>query len=113
MLWANGESGHWLSMGPDGMRLNGKPVSEPPEWFEPGRAPDMVFGPMLPWSGGECPVNPDTVVRAVFRGRRPYIGRAIWPELPERGKASMWRHAPCAGRHNPAYDIIGYQEALS
>lgn len=111
-VWLNGENGHHFSAGEGGAALNGKPTIVVPKWVG-DRPPDMVFGEIKDWHGGDCPVDPDTIVRCIFLGRRPYIGQAIYPALPERAKAAMWQHAPCEGRCDPAMDIIGYQVRIA
>ena len=80
-VWLNPDNGHHYALGPDGATLNGMPTVGRPEWIA-DRPADAAYGPMKPWGGGECPVPPETPVRAVFRGRRPYIGPAIWPSFP-------------------------------
>lgn len=66
-------------------------------------------GPLIPWGGGECPVHPEARVRCHFRGRRPYVGPAINPNVPQDKQASIWRHAPFYGRTDPAFDIVAYE----
>lgn len=111
-VWTNAQNGHHFADGPGGMTVNGKAVSGIPEWAD-GRAPDMVFGPMIEWGGGDCPVDPDTYVRCIFRGRRPYLRQAIYPGLSQDAKRAMWMHAPFLTRNDPNMDIIGYQVRLS
>jgi hypothetical protein len=106
-VWTNHRNGHHFSEGPEGMYLNGFPATERPIWAT--GAPDAVFGPLVPWHGGECPVDANMVVRCIFRGRRPYIGPAIWPDYPKGKEAAMWAHAPFPGRPNPDGDIVAYQ----
>ena len=67
------------------------------------------YGPLIGWNGGECPVPPDTQVRCFFRGRNPYSGPAIWPQLRDEDQATMWHHAPSGRRFDPAADIVAYQ----
>lgn len=107
-VWVNAATGHHYAEGPRGAELNGFPAYGLPDWCE-GRAPDAFYGPLIQWNGGKCPVPPDTLVRCIFRGRRPYLDVAIWPHLPERAKESMWMHAPAPGRVDPDFDIIAYQ----
>lgn len=107
-IWINEQTGHHYSEGADGASLNGSPVEGKPDWAV-GRGPDVVFGAFFPWHGGDCPVPPDTEVRCLFRGRRPYVGPAIWPSLPDSAKANMWKHAPAPGRPDPMNDIVAYQ----
>ncbi len=107
-VWFNPLLGHHFAQGDDGCTLNGMPTVGVPEWAE-GRPPDAAYGPVKPWAGGACPVSPDADVRCIFRGRRPYLGKAIWPGLPERYKGAMWLHSPAPGRTDPTADIVGYQ----
>lgn len=107
-IWKNPVSGHQYEDGEFGRLLNGNPVTEAPQWAA-GRDPDFVFAPARKWDGGECPVDPQDVVRCLFRGRLPYVGAAIWDGLPDDAKAVMWRHAPHGKRINPDADIIAYQ----
>lgn len=109
-VWFNKENGHQYEEGELGNLLNGKSAEVRPDWVN--GLPDYVFGPLSPWSGGDCPIPPSAYVRCLFRGRRPYIGPAIWPELPDSGKAAMWRHAPAPGRSNPASDIVAFQARI-
>ena len=111
-IWRNAENGHHFAIGPSGMSLNGKPVSCAPEWSI-GRPADEEYGPIIEWAGGECPVSPSTDVRCIFRGRRPYVGKAIWDGLPNNAQKVMWHHAPAPGRSNPASDIVAYQVRVS
>jgi hypothetical protein len=111
-VWFNEANGHHFSMGEGGAAINGKPTIVVPEWVGE-RSPDMIFGALQDWSGGECPLDPGTLVRCVFRGRRPYVGPAIYPAMPERAKVAMWQHAPCEGRSDTAMDIVGYQVRLA
>lgn len=111
-VWFNRANGHQFEYGADGTPLlNGKPCAEKPDWVSGD--PDYTFGPIVAWSGGECPVDEAAEVRALFRSRRPYIGPAIWPEMPEQGRAAMWQHAPYPGRTNPAADIVAYQVRIA
>lgn len=110
-VWTNKVTGHHFAVGPSGITLNGETVDKAPEWVS-GES-DMTFGPMNEWFGGPCPVAPETFVRCVFRGRRPYLGEAIYQGLPEDAKEAMWRHAPFGGRVNPQMDIVGYQVRIS
>jgi hypothetical protein len=110
-IWRNFDNGHTFAIDPHGMTLNGSPVDAAPDWVSGD--PDMIFGTLKPWRGGECPVSHDVIVRCIFRGRRPYIGKAIWPEMPERGRPYIWTHAPAPGRTDPAYDIVAYQERIA
>lgn len=109
-VWMNATNGHHFTESQDGILLNGKPVSEWPEWVQ--GEPDMVFGETQGWHGGECPVDANTLVRCVFRERNPYIGPAIYPGLPPNAKASMWQHAPAPRRHDPQMDIVAYQVSV-
>ena len=112
-VWLNNKNGHHFALGPDGMSLNGNLVAQPPEWVNMDNAPDMIFGPVIPHNGGECPVAPDQHVRCFFRGRRPYPGGpAIPPYVPEAYKSSVWKHAPAPGRFDSAMDIVAYQVRL-
>lgn len=67
------------------------------------------YGPLVEWHGGACPVDPNIQVRCFFRGRRPYVGPAIWPQLRGEDQAIMWQHAPHGRRTDPAADIVAYQ----
>lgn len=78
----------------------------------PTPEPKYKFGPVINWHGGDCPVEPSQVVMMFFRGRPPYIGKAIWPHMPDRAKASIWQHAPAPGRTDSAYDVIAYRVAV-
>jgi hypothetical protein len=73
------------------------------------------FGPVIDWRGGNCPVDPDTVVRFHYRDGRSGIGRAIPDDMRVPPAAQyvhlIWRHAPLPGRANPQRDIIAYQVA--
>ena len=112
-VWLNPASGHSFARERDDVdTLNGFPSVGVPEWVDLD-GPHQTYGPYVKWAGGECPVAADTNVRCLFRGRRPYIGQAIWPDLPELAKAAMWMHAPAPGRHDPAMDIIAYQVRVS
>jgi hypothetical protein len=71
-----------------------------------------TFGPLIPWDGGDCPLPPDTQIIAYFRNRRPYVGQAIWPDMPESAKPFMWHHAPSGPRTDPAADIVAYRIKL-
>lgn len=106
-VWLNKKNGHHITVTGCMAQLNGKPVDEIPEWVK--GLPDYIFGEMRKWHGGHCPVEETAIVRCVFRGRRPYIGPAIYPMLPDVGKEAMWRHAPFKSRVDPAMDIVGYQ----
>lgn len=71
------------------------------------------FGPIIPWSGGNCPLPIYQRVKVHFRGRAPYVGPAIRRDFPKAAQENMWNHAPAGGgRIDPMYDIIGYQVAL-
>lgn len=107
-VWYNKENGHQFEFSSDGVpMLNGKICEAVPEWVQ-GDA-DFVFGPMNEWRGGECPVDHNVEIRAIFRGRRPYIGPAVYPHMPKCGQDVMWQHAPYPGRSNPGADIVAYQ----
>jgi hypothetical protein len=106
-IWRNARNGHHYAVGPFGQQLNGMPCIEPPPWVN-GPAHE-VYGPVIPWEGGDCPVSPDVFVRCFFRDRRPYIGRAIFEGLPDAMKSSVWEHAPFKYRADPANDIVAYQ----
>jgi hypothetical protein len=106
-VWVNESSGHHFSDGPEGMQLNGFATDKRPEWAM--GEPWAVFGPLVPWRGGACPVDPNMLVRCIFRGRRPYIGPAIWPDYSKGREAAMWAHSPFPGRSDPAGDIVAYQ----
>lgn len=67
----------------------------------------LTPGPLMPWHGGDCPVDAAQIVRCYFRGRRPYVGQAIPPEIPKGSE--MWAHAPAKGRTDPRFDIVAYQ----
>lgn len=108
-LWLHPAAGHQYEVGQRGRLLNGRPVDAAPAWAD---GPPLRLGRLIRWRGGDCPVPPGVIVRALFRGRRPYVGPAIWPGMPERGRATMWRHAPSPGRSDPNADIIAYQVAL-
>lgn len=69
------------------------------------------FGPIIPWTGGKCPVDPNAIVRLHFRGRGPYVGEAIHKPIPKHLQGSIWKHAPAPGRDDPAFDVIAYQVA--
>ena len=106
LIWY-GPSGAHFAEANSGWTLNGLPAFDRPEWADgPAQA---VFGEMRQWTGGKCPVAPTQIVRALFRGRRPYIGEAIWSQVPDRLKDSVWMHAPSKGRTDPAADIVAYQ----
>lgn len=109
-VWVHPITGHQYEEGERGNLLNGVP-SERPEWVS-GVA-FSEFGPVLAWGGGECPVDPSAIVRCFFRGRRPYVGEALFSGLSDAAKGAMWHHAPYGPRICPSYDIVGYQEALS
>ena len=70
--------------------------------------PDQ-FGPIIAWSGGECPVHPNTIVRLHFRARGPYVGEAIHKPIPEHLRDGIWQHAPAVGRTSADFDVIAYQ----
>ena len=108
-LWRNPANGHQFEEGERGRLLNGRPVQERPEWA--AGKPWLRLGPIIPWAGGDCPVPESTLVRCLFRGRLPYLGAAIWPEMPASARAVMWHHAPSGRRTNPASDIVAYQVA--
>lgn len=110
-VWANLVNGHHYEEGERGCLLNGRPTVTRPDWVT--GLPSYVFGPVTEWPGGACPVPPSSEVRCLFRGRRPYVGPAIYPELPARAKEAMWHHAPYPGRSNPASDIVAFQARLS
>ena len=74
-----------------------------------GTDPSFVFGPARVWGGGDRPVDPDCIVRCIFRGRAPYIGTAQYSGHSETAANSMWRHAPAPGRNDPNADIVAYQ----
>lgn len=74
-----------------------------------GRLPDAVFGPVNDWTGGECPVDGDQVVRCLFRSRNPYLGAAQPSGFPQAALEAMWQRAPYGVRFNPGSDIIAYQ----
>jgi hypothetical protein len=83
------------------------------DWDEDVEQEREQFGPLISWAGGDCPVHPDTRVKALFRGRQPYVGPAIRREMPKEAQENMWQHAPAGGnRFDPKYDIVGYQVAL-
>ena len=107
-VWFNPANGHYFNAGPNGMDLNGRPCQSPPDWARFVQ-PDFVYGELVEWSGGYCPVDPNQEVRCVFRDRLPYHGPAIWPSFSKDAAAAMWQHAPHGVRTDPRMDIIGYQ----
>lgn len=109
-VWIKTGTGEQYAEGPGEQSLNGNKISHRPLWVE--GEPTYVFGTLLHWGGGECPVIASTLVRCLFRHNNPYIGPAISPSLTSSGRAVMWQHAPFLSRNNPAFDIIAYQEAL-
>lgn len=111
-VWFNKANGHHFSVGPTGMEVNGSACSGVPEWAR-GREHDAVYGPVREWTGGECPVDPNMEIRALFRNRRPYFGPAIYPDFSPENQATMWHHAPSGRRHNPDADIVAYQVRLA
>lgn len=74
-----------------------------------GREYVGTYGELINWQGGDCPVPPDTEVIAYFRGRRPYLGPAIWPDMPASAKPFIWHHAPMGKRTDPKADIVAYR----
>jgi hypothetical protein len=70
------------------------------------------FGPLVQWAGGDIPVGPDVLVRCLFRGRRPYIGRARYEGHSDTAASNMWKHAPAPGRSDPNADIVAYQVSV-
>ena len=111
-LWRNPKNGHSYAVGPEGVTLNGMPTTGVPSWVNMPH-PDEVYGPLTPWAGGACPVSGDTLVRCLFRGRRPYMGPAMWPGFHYQAQRAMWCHAPAPGRPDPAADIIAYQVRIA
>ncbi len=109
-VWFNEVNGHQYEEGERGNLLNSQPVDARPDWV--GGLPQYVFGPLSEWRGGECPVPASAEVRCIFRGRRPYIGAAIWAALPDAAKVAMWQHAPFPGRSNPGSDIVAFQARI-
>lgn len=110
-VWFNKSNGHHFSIGPRGMELNGKTTVLPPDWAK-GRDHDAEYGPLQLWLGGECPIDPNTQICAIFRNRYPYFGPAIWPEFSASAAATMWHHAPSGRRTDPNADIVGYMERV-
>ena len=111
-VWFNRTNGHHFAVGPRGMELNGQAAISVPVWARK-RAPDAVYGPVHEWNGGECPIDPNMEIRALFRGRNPYFGPAIWPQLRPQDQVTMWHHAPSGRRFDPAADIVAYQVRLA
>ena len=113
-VWIEPDTGIQYAQGPDEISRAGAPIPAIPAHLLM-REPDHVFGPPVPWSGGERPVPADTVVRCLFRygGRRPYIGPAAWPGHSQSAQASMWKHHPAPMRPNPAADIVAYQVSVA
>lgn len=109
-VWFNSENGHQYEEGERGARLNDKPVDARPSWVD--GLPDFVFGPLTPWTGGACPVPATAEVRCLFRGRRPYIGPAVYPDFQRSARDAMWQHAPYPGRSNPGSDIVAFQARI-
>ena len=105
--WKEFERNHTYSEGPEGKLLNGRRVEQRPAWVQ--GPPLAHYGPLEPWGGGECPLPHDVHVRCIFRGRPPYEGPAVWPDMPERHKGIMWQHAPHGARVDPDADIVAYQ----
>lgn len=106
--WIEPETGIQWTRGPDELTRAGDPVGLIPSYITT-RTPDHRWTALRHWNGGECPVPPETVVRCLFRGRRPYIGHAIWQGLSGADACAMWRHAPSPGRIDPMMDIVAYQ----
>jgi hypothetical protein len=106
-VWKNYDNGHYFSDGPEGMQLNGFATDKWPEWAN--GEPFAVFGPLMPWQGGACPVDPNILVRCIFRGRRPYVGKAIHPEFPRGKEAAIWAQAPLPGMDEDGTDIVAYE----
>jgi len=100
-VWFNRATGMMFRETPDGLFLGRDEVVRPPEWVQ--NAPDEIFGPVVEWTGGDCPVELGHRVLCHFRGRSPYVVRSD-------AHGAMWQHAPAPGRPNPAGDIIAYQE---
>jgi len=78
-----------------------------------GRVAIGNYEQWIEWRGGECPVPHDTQIIAYFRGRRPYVGPAIWPAMASRAKPFMWHHAPSGPRTDPASDSVAYRVRLA
>ena len=53
-----------------------------------------IYGPLIKWEGGECPVSPDTIVKVKFR--------CVVPESEDRAGDYFWNHA------GDDLDIVGY-----
>lgn len=66
----------------------------------------MTNTPWIEWNGGECPVDPETLVLVRFRPH-PWEGKPI--ELKVRQAASaggfVWQH------HGSSGDIVAYRIA--
>lgn len=55
-----------------------------------------------PWKGGQCPVEPDTLVRIQIRCRTP---DSVRDQTPTPARHWSWKH------RNEAGDVVGYEVA--
>lgn len=77
-------------------------------------------GEWIEWSGGECPVPPNTIVDIMVRGgEENSVQRAkLWGigcgPMPayvwSGGRFNAWKHEPCEAIDDPHFcDIIAYR----
>lgn len=61
-----------------------------------------MTNPFIPWHGGECPVDPDTIIEVKLRGDPDYA----W--MPDSAEGLRWCHLKSAD-HPGSGDIVAYR----
>lgn len=69
--------------------------------------PKHTPGEWIEWNGGECPVEPETMVEILFRHEKKY------PEDYQEGTLPAADVAWTRGRHRHDLDVVAYRVVQS